>query len=169
MSRSKAKATPEWSYVAEPATCHDCGKPCYLRDAHGVRRHKVCADAKLAATLTKPRPGAVRAADHATSRESARRVAGRTGSQRARLLAAYASAPAAGYTDEEAAQAAGLPERACWWKRCGELRDADLIGWTGATRDSPTSGGAQGVCAITELGRTIAREVAADEHGESTR
>lgn len=48
-------------------------------------------------------------------------------SQRGRLLLAYAEIGEMGHTDEEAARAAQIPDRSCWWKRCGELRRAGLI------------------------------------------
>lgn len=48
-------------------------------------------------------------------------------SQRGRLLLEYWEASTAGLTDEEAATAARIPDRSCWWKRSSELRQAGLI------------------------------------------
>lgn len=78
-------------------------------------------------------PGRIRRDDHATSKAGARSVAFRAGSQKAKLLDAYRAAPL-GLTDEEAAVAAGIPARSCWWKRCNELREAGAIVPTGDTR-----------------------------------
>lgn len=93
-------------------------------------------------------PGRVRTDDYPTSRAGAASVAYRAGSQKARLLAAYRAAPG-GLTDDEAARAAGIPEHACYWKRCGELRDAGLIVATGATRPGQV-GVPRIVCRIAE-------------------
>lgn len=78
-------------------------------------------------------PGRVRRRDHRTSVDGARSVAYRAGSAKARLIDVYRAAPA-GLTDEEAAVAAALPPRSCWWKRCNELRAAGAIRATGHTR-----------------------------------
>lgn len=79
-------------------------------------------------------PNRVRHDDWETSREGARAVSLRAGSQKARLFGAYQGALPAGLTDEEAARVSGVPERSCWWKRCNELRDLGLITPTGETR-----------------------------------
>lgn len=90
--------------------------------------------------------GRARANDHATSRAAGEALASLTPAH-AQLLAAYMAAPL-GLTDEEAAVAAGVDPRSCWWKRCGELRKAGLVAPTGATR--PGSSGRQRiVCAAT--------------------
>lgn len=74
-----------------------------------------------------------RTADPITSHIAGYDVAGRAPTQRERLYAAFAKHPA-GLTDEEAAVAAGVPIRSCWWKRCSELRDEGLIEPTGVMR-----------------------------------
>ncbi len=79
-------------------------------------------------------PGRTRTQDYPTSREGAESVAYRAGSQKALLLAAYAAAGDRGLTDEEAHDAAGIPDRACWWKRCNELRADGRIVPTGEER-----------------------------------
>jgi hypothetical protein len=59
----------------------------------------------------------------------------RWGSQRHRLLQLFYELGE--MTDEEAGKASGLYDaRACYWKRCGELRDFGLIADTGRTRIS---------------------------------
>jgi hypothetical protein len=81
-------------------------------------------------------PGRHRRDDHATSLEGARSVSYRAGSQKARLLEAYRMAFVNGWgglTDEQAAGIVGL-ERACYWKRCGELRADGRIVPTGEER-----------------------------------
>lgn len=94
-----------------------------------------------------------RATDPDTSRAATVSLTVRAGSQRHRLLQAYAVV-AGGMTDEEAGNATGLADspRCCYWKRCSELRQAGYIAPTGANRSS-TAGEAQQVCAITDAGR----------------
>lgn len=92
-----------------------------------------------------------RASDPSTSRAAARDVSFRAGSQKAKLLGAFAEGE---YTDEEAAVRAGLSLRSCFWKRCGELRDAGLIEFTGQTRRG-SAGSACGVSRITEQGMCL--------------
>lgn len=95
-----------------------------------------------------------RASDPGTSRKASENVKLRSGSQRAKLLKAYAEAEW-GLTDEQAGQASGLADKgACWWKRCSELRQADLIRFTGGTRMA-SSGEQQMVCSITDAGKVM--------------
>jgi hypothetical protein len=61
----------------------------------------------------------------ATSAEGAVNVSNRAPSQRMALLEAFLAHPE-GLTDEEAATEAGLL-KACYWKRCGELRRLGYI------------------------------------------
>lgn len=91
-----------------------------------------------------------RATDPATSKAGAREVAIRAGSQKARLLRAYALAGPHGLTDEEAGYVAHM-EGTGYWKRCSELRAAGLIAPTGEQRLG-RSGSMQAVHALTELG-----------------
>lgn len=81
-------------------------------------------------------------------------MAFRAGSQKAKLLAVYASGD---YTDERAAEAAGLL-RSCYWKRCGELREDGLIVDTGRT-ETGDAGVARIVSTITERGREALRSI----------
>lgn len=90
-----------------------------------------------------------RTVDHGTSAAGARAVSFRSGTQKHRLLIAYAET--SGLTDEEAAAAARLPSSACWWKRCSELRDVGAIEPTGETRVG-AAGVPRIVCSITEQG-----------------
>ena len=90
-------------------------------------------------TLFDPRPGRHRHDDWVTSIVGANSVAYRSGSQKAKLLAAYEAAYPNGLTDDEACVTAGLPLTSCYWKRCGELRqDAAIV--VGPARQSRQSG-----------------------------
>ena len=73
------------------------------------------------------RKGRHRKNDRDTSIEGAESVAYRAGSQKDKLLKAYATAYPLPLTDEEAASLAGLPMTSCYWKRCGELRQDGKI------------------------------------------
>ena len=99
-------------------------------------------------------PKRVRRTDPATSAEGAKAVSVRAGSQKAKLLRAYAEADTDGValTDEDAAARAELPVRSCFWKRCGELREAGLIEFTGETRMA-SAGVNRNLSRITEAGR----------------
>lgn len=97
-----------------------------------------------------------RAGDPETSKAAARAVSYRTGTQKARLLRAYANIGVAGLTDEEAAQLAGIGGGG--WKRCSDLRNDGMIV---PLRDATTgtivtriasSQMAQRVCVITDRG-----------------
>jgi hypothetical protein len=79
----------------------------------------------------------VRHTDPPTSQQAAASKDNRLrwGSQRYKLLVAFSVG--ADMTDEEAGKVTGLyAARACYWKRCGELRDLGLISDTGRTRPS---------------------------------
>lgn len=96
----------------------------------------------------------VRPTDPATSKQAAESRDNRLrwGSQRHKLLVEFYVAGAAGLTDEEAGKASGLYQsRACFWKRCGELRDLGFIADTGVTRKSSCNHDV-GVCVITQSG-----------------
>lgn len=93
----------------------------------------------------------VRTGDHATSAEGATDVSGRAWSQRDRLLAAFATSPIHGLTDEEAGVKAGL-EHTCYWKRCGELRADGVIAATSETREG-RAGVPRTISKITMAGR----------------
>lgn len=72
-------------------------------------------------TTDEGRPGRSRRDDHATSEAGARDVGRRAPNQRLRLLAVYPAAGETGLTAEEAAYAAEVNMRSCWWKRVSEL------------------------------------------------
>lgn len=96
----------------------------------------------------------VRPTDPATSRMAAESPKNRLrwGSQRFMLLYVFRLAGTHGLTDEEAGKATGLyASRACYWKRCGELRDLGWIADTGRTRKSDC-GHEVIVCAVTQSG-----------------
>lgn len=86
----------------------------------------------------------------------------RQDSQRGQILLAYLAAGEAGLTDEQAAADAKVPAKSCYWKRCGELRQAGLIEpLTAGDEDTPvrvegSSGILRTVCVITPEGRAVA-------------
>lgn len=86
----------------------------------------------------------------------------RSGSQRAKLLLAYLAVGDEGCTDEQAATGAMVSSRSCYWKRCGELRQAGLIEpMVAGDEDVPvmregSSGVLRTVCVITPEGRAVA-------------
>ena len=98
----------------------------------------------------------VRSTDPETSRKAAESTQEqiKRGTQRHRLLYEYAQAK--DLTDEEAGMRSGLHmARACYWKRCGELRDLGLIRDVGYTRKSFVGHDVM-VCGITAEGvRTL--------------
>lgn len=71
-------------------------------------------------------------------------------SQKIRLLRQYRLAGDLGLTDEEAAERAGLL-RACYWRRCTDLRQGGYIFVTTATRKGE-AGVPRTVCSITDEG-----------------
>lgn len=113
-----------------------------------------------------------RSGDPSTSAAGGRSVARRAGSQSVRLLRVYATTVwyrdgvrLTAFTDSEAATAAIVPARSCWWKRCSELRQDGLIevmrnsDGTEVTRPDSVSGEARIVCRITDDGRRLLREL----------
>lgn len=96
------------------------------------------------------RKGRHRNTDPETSRQGAQSVAYRAGSQKAKLLQAYADAGERGLTSEQAAEIADLM-RTGYWKRASELRQDGLIAETDQTRTG-TAGVAQMIYVITSLG-----------------
>ena len=93
----------------------------------------------------------VRANDGTTSKAGAKSLRVRAGSQRAKLLVEYFRTH--DLTDEEAGKMSNLASmpKCCYWKRCGELRQAGYITPTGETRTS-SAGVEQQVCMITVEG-----------------
>jgi hypothetical protein len=92
--------------------------------------------------------GRTRNPDHSTSVEGAASVKYRAGSQKDRLLAVYRAQWPFGFTDEEAAEQAGLLN-SCYWKRCNELRqDGMIIPAVVATGEPYTRKGKAGVSRI---------------------
>jgi hypothetical protein len=88
---------------------------------------------------------------------------GRWNGQRHRLLQAYEDAhngyhPTDDLTDEEAGAIAGLAfTRACYWKRCGELRQLGYIEPTGERVSN--SGNAVMTCSLTARGRAALDDI----------
>lgn len=136
-----------------------------------VHRNRVGGDHVSTSDYTQPtlpfgEPKARRTDPH-TSQLAADTIKIKAGSQRARLLIAFADHAPAGLTDEEAALAAGIPLTSEYATRCSELRNAALIGQcfehtdtgpTPATRIS-SSGLARIVSAITDDGLTAAERL----------
>lgn len=90
--------------------------------------------------------------DPGTSKAGAVDVTIRAGSQRFKLLTAYANAPLAthGLTSDQARERAKISERSCYWKRVSELHAAGLI-MTAGEREGD-AGSKQTVYAITMKG-----------------
>lgn len=103
--------------------------------------------------LRGPRTIPARSTDPDTSHRATEEIKVRAGTQRAKLLQAFALTPDFGLTDEEAALTAdGVPLRSEYAKRCSELREAGLIEPTGETRKGG-SGQDRMVSWITAKGR----------------
>jgi hypothetical protein len=100
-----------------------------------------------------------RSTDPATSKQGARDVLPRRGSQQWQLLEVYSSFRVLGLTDEEAGRHSrlALNPRCCYWKRCSELRQKGLIEDTGDTRIS-SAGSAMRVCRLTAKGSELLQE-----------
>ena len=137
-----------------------------LNDLHAVLRsddwQKV--DARKAAEICRLAANTIndmvylpaRASNPSTSRQAAKSVQVRSGTQRHRLLQTYLNGP---QTDEEAGNASGLRKPGCaYWMRCSELRQGGFIQPVGLTRTAST-GEQQMVCEITEAGRIVARRL----------
>jgi hypothetical protein len=75
----------------------------------------------------------VRTPDYDTSHEGAAKASQSKETVQRKLRAAFYGAGPKGFTDEEAAEAAGL-EDTCYWKRCGELRTVGAIQYNGEKR-----------------------------------
>jgi hypothetical protein len=86
----------------------------------------------------KPRPAAARHGDPSTSKEAAKAVTPRAGSQRALLLEQFVRVGDRGLTAYEAGGLA-LGYKGCYWKRVGELEDEGWIVHDGRERVSPES------------------------------
>jgi hypothetical protein len=124
-----------------------------VTEAPTVPTHGCAGASCQVCALYGERTGRHRTDDKPTSVAGAASVAPRAGTQKARLLAVYHEGPA---TDEEAAARAGLI-RACYWKRCGELREDGLIKPTGDTRVGD-AGVIRVVCALTPIGAEIVKQ-----------
>jgi hypothetical protein len=106
-----------------------------------------------------PVPGGIRKTDPPTSHLAATNAVCviKHGSQRSKLLRAFASAGSDGLTDEQAGTKAYV-RRIADTRRCSELRRGGLIEPTGETRELST--GCQGmVCRITGAGLVALREI----------
>lgn len=94
--------------------------------------------------------------DHAASEAGAADVSFRASSQKAKLLLVFRQTSE--LTDEEAAEAAGLNMRSCFWKRCGELRALGLIEFTGGTKVG-SAGSSAGLSELTAAGWRMCRKL----------
>lgn len=139
--------------------------PMMLFDDDPEKRARIArreaAMAELRATLAARRKEGPRhrTPDHLTSVEGAKDVEQRAPNQKIQLLRSYAYAGHRGFTDEQAAQHAGLTGT-CFWKRCGELR---ARGWIEQPEGEPTRKGSAGVgriiCTITVEGQAYLRSL----------
>lgn len=95
--------------------------------------------------------------DPDTSAAGAKDVKPRQGSQVWQLLEQYGN-HRLGLTDEEAGVFSGLAQRrACYWKRCSDLRNLGLIEDC-KVRRAGTSGSMMMVCVITIKGLELLKE-----------
>lgn len=103
-------------------------------------------------------PPRARSSDPATSHQAAARAKIKAGSNRARALAALASAGDEGLTDFELADRTGVQQTSIGCRR-KELERAELVEFAGVTRPSPTDSPAR-VYRPTVAGRVLAQELA---------
>lgn len=98
-----------------------------------------------------------RNSDPITSKRAAQNAKRKAPTQRLQLLTAYLRGP---LLDSEAAKAAGLyGTRACWWKRCSELRQHGYTIPIGTRVDAETQSEGM-VCELTEDGRKALEAIA---------
>lgn len=141
MSKTTKACAGSQTLATTRSSCGVCGGSpgtYVLGGSVRVVRHLPAAKVPTAPSLfdqpeTDTAPGRARRDDHASSKAGAASVAMRAGTQKHRLLTAYAAAGHEGLTDDAAAIAVGL-DRSCFWKRCGELRDVGAIETTGELR-----------------------------------
>jgi len=145
-----------------------CARCKFSPDPHGVKARQQqldAAEAELAREDTRHRSH-----DYPTSIIGARRASKAGPTHQLRLLQQYALHRDSGLTDGEAAHHADLlpPMSSSPWKRCNELRAAQLIEQPEA---KPTRVGAYGspgiVCVITDLGVELLRSKHLLPTGES--
>ncbi len=132
--------------------------------AFGIHADGICTypGCKCGQSIDLPTSPA-RSTDPATSHQAAA-MPFRKSSQRYTLLCEYKTRHdnhGDGYTDEEAADFAGIT-KGCPWKRCSELREAGFIAPIGTTRMSD-AGALQNVCAITVAGLAVLSTYPSDE------
>ena len=96
-----------------------------------------------------------RLTDPVTSHAAARAVLPKSGTAKAKLLAAHL-AHRDGLTDREAAEIAGLDLRSEYATRCSELVRLGLLEDTDATRPDPDTRTDRMVRRLTALGRAVA-------------
>jgi hypothetical protein len=103
-------------------------------------------------SLFDPRNGRHKKNDWVSSVDGARKVAYRAGTQKALLLQAFKDAYPADLTDEEAAVNAGVSLTSEYSKRCGELRQDEVIAVVWIDQDTPvTRLGGSGVQRIVSI------------------
>jgi hypothetical protein len=135
----------------ENIDCMRCGRPL---DAG------VCAWCDVAPVIPDTPRRRHHKPDIGGSKQGAYDVAPRAGTQKARLLIAYAAAP--DLTGAEAAEAAGISLASAYWMRCSELRAAGFIeevkdeAGNTVLREGPM-GSPQMVCRITADGMKAVR------------
>lgn len=88
--------------------------------------------------------------DHDSSADAAKGITPKAPNLRTRFLKAFQAAGERGLTDEEAAITLDLTDT-CFWKRCNELRQAELIEFTDERRMG-TKNQPRKVSVVTEFG-----------------
>jgi len=97
-----------------------------------------------------------RLTDPETSHRAAKQVAPKSGTAKAKLLAAHRANPD-GLTDREAAELAGLDLRSEYATRCSELARMGWLTNTATSRPDPDTRTDRMVRRITDLGMEVAR------------
>jgi len=97
-----------------------------------------------------------RLTDPETSHRAAKQVAPKSGTAKAKLLAAHLANPD-GLTDREAAELAGLDLRSEYATRCSELARMGWLTDTATSRPDPDTRTDRMVRRITDLGMEVAR------------
>jgi hypothetical protein len=95
-----------------------------------------------------------RVTDPATSHAAALAIVPKSGTAKAKLLAAHRAHPE-GLTDCEAAELAGLPLRSEYATRCSELQRAGFLEATDLVRPDPDTRTDRMVRRLTTLGREV--------------
>lgn len=113
----------------------------------------------MAERVLAPRPSPSHQHDPSTSKRAARANTPRSGSQRARVLAALHAAGEYGATDYELGKTLGILRTAAGTRR-GDLERDGLVKRTNRERETDTPGSMAQVHVLTEAGEAVARKLA---------